>query len=102
VLAVRLRDHLHLTGDLTAALLGVDRTTISHAISFTRQLLASSGIAVPPAAPPPRSRLRTAGDLREYAAAAGIALTIPETGPKVPKYTRRKRAEPATRPEQST
>jgi Rhodopirellula transposase DDE domain len=102
VLAVRLRDHLSLTGDLIAALLGVDRTTISHAISLTRQLLASSGIALPHAAPPPSIRLHTPGDLREYAAAAGITLTIPETGPKVPKYTRRKRAKPATRPEQST
>jgi hypothetical protein len=102
VLAVRLRDHLHLTGDLTGALLGVDRTTVSHAISLTRQLLASSGIALPPAIPPPGTRLRTPDELREYAAAAGITLTIPEIGPKVPKYTRRKRAEPATRPEHST
>jgi hypothetical protein len=98
VLAVRLRDHLHLTGDLIGALLGVDGTTVSHAISLTRQLLASSGIPLPPAAPPPGTRPRTSDDLREYAAAAGITLTIPQTGPKVPKYTRRKRAEPATHP----
>jgi Rhodopirellula transposase DDE domain len=102
VLAVRLRDHLHLTADLTGALLGVDRTTISHAISLTRQLLTSSSIPVPPAAPAPGTRLRTPDDLRDYAVAAGIHLTIPETGPRTPKYTRRKRIEPATHPEQLT
>ncbi|HTQ94187.1 MAG TPA: ISAzo13 family transposase [Streptosporangiaceae bacterium] len=102
VLAVRLRDHLHLTGNLTGTLLGADPTTVSHAISLTRQLLASSGIALPPAAPPPGTPLRTPSDLRDYAAAAGITLTIPQTRPKTPKYTRRKRAEPATRPEQPT
>jgi hypothetical protein len=90
VLALRLREHLRLTAHITGALLGVDRTTISHATSLTRQLLASTGIPLPPAAPPPGIRLRTTDDLREYAAAAGITLTIPETGPRVPKYTRRK------------
>jgi hypothetical protein len=99
VLAVRLRDHLHLTNDLAAALLGVDRTTISHAISLTRQLLASTGIPLPRAAPSPGPRLRTHGDLHDYAAAAGIALTIPQTGPERPKYTRRKRAGACDTPE---
>jgi hypothetical protein len=93
VLALRLREHLRLTADITGALLGVDRTTIGHATSVTRQLLASTGIPLPPAAPPPGIRLRTTDDLREYAAAAGITLTIPETRPTVPKYTRRKRLE---------
>jgi hypothetical protein len=102
VLAVRLRDHLHLTGALLGALLGVDPTTISHAISLTRQLLAGSRIPLPPAAPPPGTPLRTPDDLRQYAAAAGITLTIPQTRPKAPKHTRRKRAQPATRPERST
>ena len=54
VLALRLRGHLRLPVDLTGALLGVDRTTVSHATTFTRQLLASSGIPLPPAAEPPR------------------------------------------------
>jgi hypothetical protein len=99
VLALRLREHLHLTADITGALLGVDRTTIGHATSLTRQLLASTGIPLPPAAPPPGIRLRTTDDLHEYAAAAGITLTIPETGPRVPKYTRRKRLESRDTPE---
>jgi len=102
VLATRLRDHLHLAGGLIGALLGVDPTTVSHAISLTRQLIASSGIPLPPAAPPPGTRPRTPDDLRGYAAAAGITLTSPDTGPKAPKYTRRKQAQPATRPNQST
>jgi len=93
VLALRLREHLRLTADITGALLGVDRTTIGHATSLTRQLLTSTGISLPPAAPPPGIRLRTTDDLREYAAAAGITLTVPETRPAVPKYTRRKRLE---------
>jgi Rhodopirellula transposase DDE domain len=102
VLAWRLREHLHLPVITTGALLGVDPTTISHATTLTATLIAGSGIPLPPAAEPPRTRLRTPDDLRDYAAAAGIHLTIPQTGPKVPKYTRRKRIEPATRPEQPT
>jgi hypothetical protein len=102
VLALRLRDHLRLTSEITSALLGVDRTTISHATTLTRQLIAASGIPLPPAAPPPGIRLRTPGDLREYAAAAGITLPVPEIGPKVPKYARRKRSPTATRPKLKT
>ena len=99
VAAWRLREHLHLPVTIIAALHGVDRTTISHAISLTRQLLTSSSIPVPPAAPPPGTRLRTPDDLRDYAAAAGITLAMPEPArPEAPKYTRRKRTEPATRP----
>ena len=95
VLAWRLREHLHLTTDLAGALLGVDRTTISHATSLTRQLLAASGIPLPAAAPPPGTRPRTPDDLRDYAATAGITLTLPERGPKAPKYSRHQRIEPA-------
>jgi hypothetical protein len=102
VIALRLRDHLHLTPELTGALLGVDRTTISHATSLTRQLLASSGIPLPPAADPPGTRLRAPDDLRDYAAAAGITLTVPETGQKAPRYTRRKQPPTATRPKLKT
>ena len=102
VLALRLREHLHLPVEITGALLGVERTTVSTAVSLTRQLLAGSGIPLPPAAPPPGIRLRTPDDLREYAAAAGITLTIPETGPKTPKYSRRRRIEPATHPARPT
>jgi DDE family transposase len=72
VLATRLRDHLRLTAKVTGALLGVDPTTISHATSLTRRLLAENAIPLPPAAEPPRTRIRTLGDLRDYAACNGM------------------------------
>jgi hypothetical protein len=72
VLATRLRDHLHLTAKVTGALLGVDPTTISHATCLTRRLLADNAIPLPPAAEPPATRIRTLGDLREYAACNGM------------------------------
>jgi hypothetical protein len=100
VLAVRQRDHLHLTSDLTGALPGVDRTTISHATSLTRQLLAGTGIPLPPA-PDPATRLRTPDDLRHHAQAAGITLTIPPARPNTPKYTRRKQPQPHDTPEKN-
>jgi hypothetical protein len=77
VLALRLRDHLGLSPAVTAVLLGVDRTTISHAISLTGQLLAGNQIQLPPAAPPAGTRLRTLDDLREYAARHGIEISAP-------------------------
>jgi hypothetical protein len=82
VLAVRLRQHLHLPVHVLAALLGADRTTISHASSLTAPLLAAR--PQPPAAPPPGIRLRTLDDLRDYAAGHGItipALDQAETPP---------------------
>jgi hypothetical protein len=102
VIAWRLREHLHLTSDLTGALPGVDRTTISHALSLIRQLLASTGIPLPPAAPPPGTRPRTPDDLRHYATTAGITLTMPSPGPRQPKYTRRKRLDTRDTPSLKT
>jgi Rhodopirellula transposase DDE domain len=75
LLAWRLREHLHLPGTIIGALLGVDRTTISHATSLIASLLQSQ--PQPPAAPAPAIRLRTHDDLCEYAAAAGITLKLP-------------------------
>ena len=93
-----LRDHLNLPVKIIGALLGIDGTTVSHATTLTRQLLAGTGIPLPPAAPPPGIRPRTPADLREYATAAGISLPVPEITPKAPKYTRRRRLETATHP----
>jgi hypothetical protein len=101
VLAWRLREHLHLPTAITGALLGVDSTTISHAATLTATLIAASGIALPPAAGPSGTRPRTPDDLRDYAAAAGITLTIPQTTPKAPKTPRRKQPKTHDTPEKA-
>ena len=72
LLATRMRQHLNLPPTVTGALLGAHGTTISHATSLTATLLA--GRPQPPAAPPPGIRLRTLGDLRDYAAGHGITI----------------------------
>jgi Rhodopirellula transposase DDE domain len=95
VLALRLRAHLNLPMAAIAVLLGIDKTTVSHAITLTSQLLASTGIPLPPAAPP-QSPPRTPGELLGYAAAAGIPLTIPENGQAMPERFRPHRS-PTTR-----
>jgi Rhodopirellula transposase DDE domain len=75
LLAVRLRQHLHLPVHVIGALLGADKTTISHATTLTATLLAAC--PQPPAAPPPGIRLRTLADLRDYAAGHGIIIPAP-------------------------
>jgi hypothetical protein len=90
--ATRLRAHLNLPVHVIAALLGTDKTTISHATSRTAALLAQLPPATrhPAAAPPPATRLRTLDDLRAYAARHGI--TIPggppaaRTPPQIARY----------------
>jgi len=72
LLATRMRQHLNLPPKVIGALLGADGTTISHAASLTASLLAAR--PQPPAAPPPGIRLRTLGELREYAAGHGITI----------------------------
>ncbi len=99
VLALRLRDHLGAPATLVGVLLGVDRSTVAHAVTLTRQLIAENGILLPSPARPPGTRPRTPADLREYAGTAGIDLVIPEAGPHTPKYSRRHRAQPADTPE---
>ena len=93
LLALRLRDHLDLPVQAIAVLLGIDRGTASHATALAAGLLAAARIT-PPAAPPPEDLPRTPAALLEYAAAAGITLTIPENGQTMPHHfrTRRKRA----------
>ena len=79
LLAIRMRQHLNLPLKVIGALLGADKTTISHATSRIAPLLDSH--PPQPAGPPPGIQLRTLHDLREYAAAAGISLTIPAQPP---------------------
>ena len=76
-----MRQHLNLHPKVIGELLGADGTRNSHATSRTAPLLAA--LPPQPAAPPPGIRLRTLDDLREYAAAAGITLAIPEQPPRI-------------------
>ena len=88
VIALRLREHLHLPVKAIGALLGVDGTTAGHATALTARLLASSGIPQPATAPPPGTLPRSPGELLDYAAAAGITLTIPDNGQAMPQHFR--------------
>ncbi len=73
VLATVLHLRLHLPAAALAPLLGADRTTVSHAISLTRDLLAATATVITPGP----DRLRTTDDLRRHAAAAGITIPCP-------------------------
>ena len=84
LIAWRLREHLHLPLQAIGALLGVDASTVSHATALTASLLATAGIPLPPAAPPPGTLPRTPAELLDYAAAAGTTLTIPENSQAMP------------------
>jgi hypothetical protein len=98
VLALRLRDHMRLPVTLTAALFGVDPTTISHATSLVRSLITSEAIPLPAGPAPPGIRIRAPDDLRRYALTAGLTLTVPEIPPDIPKHTKRPRTLASTRP----
>jgi hypothetical protein len=87
LLALQLRDYLHLPGAAAGVLLGVDRGTVSHATTLARELLTAAGITLP-AAPPPENPPRTPAGLLAYAAAAGIPLTIPENRYTMPDVFR--------------
>ena len=88
VIATRLRAHLNLPRHVIAALLGTDKTTISHATSLTQTLLAALPASLhPPAAPPPADRLRTLDDLRRYAAHHGITIPAPPAAATTPHDT---------------
>ena len=94
VLAVRLRQHLHLPPKVIGALLGADKTTVSHATSLTASLLADW--PQPPAAQPPGIRLRTLADLRDYAAGHGIIIPALNEAQTPPHDTLTTRATPQT------
>jgi hypothetical protein len=77
ILATLLHLHLHLPAAALAPLLGTDRTTVSHAISLTKDLLRQHGTVIT-AGP---DRLRTTDDLHRHAAAAGITLRPAQAPP---------------------
>jgi hypothetical protein len=84
ILALRLRAHLNLPVAAIAALLGIDKTTASHAITLTSQLLSQARITITQATPP-AALPRTPAELIEHAAAAGIPLAIPASGQPMPE-----------------
>jgi hypothetical protein len=88
VIALRLREHLNLPAQAVGVLLGVDATTVSHATTLTARLLAGISIPLPPATPPPDTLPRTPAELLDYAAAAGITLTIPDNSQNMPERFR--------------
>jgi hypothetical protein len=83
VLATCLRQHLVLPHAVIAALLGADRTTISHAISLTRALLGPRHPLTTTT-----TRIRTLDDLRSYAATAGITIPAHLTTTPQPAHPR--------------
>jgi Rhodopirellula transposase DDE domain len=87
LLALALRLHLQLPGRAIGTLLGVGESTANDAVALARELLAAARLPVP-AAPPPDSIPRTPGELLDYAAAAGIPLTIPENRYPMPEHFR--------------
>ena len=76
LLAALIRRHLGVPSHVTAALLGVDASTVRHAIRLTASLLDSAGTTLP--APAPAPRIHTLDDLREYAAQHNIEITRPQ------------------------
>jgi hypothetical protein len=89
LLALRLRAHLGLPAAAVGALLGIDRTTVSHATTLAGELLTAARITLPDA-PPPQQPPGTPDDLLAYAAAAGIPLTLPENGRPMPDQFRKR------------
>jgi hypothetical protein len=90
LLALRLRDYLDLPVKAVGSLLGIDHATASHAAALARELLSAARTPLPDA-PPPGKPPRTPGELLDYAAAAGIPLTLPENGPAMPDRFRTRR-----------
>jgi Rhodopirellula transposase DDE domain len=88
LLAFRLREHLNLPVRAIGVLLGISPSTVSHATALAAALLAGPGIPRPATAPPPQTLPRTPRELLDYAAAAGITLTIPENSQAMPEHFR--------------
>jgi len=92
ILATLIRRHLNVPVHVIAAVLGVHYSTVSHATILITDLLAAHRIPLPPAGPPD-VRIRTLGELREYAARHGISIkaaTAPDatlTTPACRKHT---------------
>jgi hypothetical protein len=84
LLALLIRRHLGLPVAVIAALLGTGKSTVSHAMTLTSELLATARITLPDP-PPPATVPRSPAGLLAYATANGVALTIPENGQPIPE-----------------
>jgi len=94
--AALLKRHLRVPSHVTAALLGIDGSTVRRMTKLTAAILADARTALPPpAGPPPERRIRTLAELRDHAAAHGITLSIPDQDDTPPQAT----LTTATRPE---
>jgi hypothetical protein len=87
LLALALRRHLELPGRAIGTLPGAGQSTANGAVALAGELLTAARLPLP-AAPPPDSIPRTPGELLDYAAAAGIPLTIPESRYSMPEHFR--------------
>jgi hypothetical protein len=102
LLALRLRDHLRLPSQAIACLLGIERGTVSHSAANAARYLADARIT-PQTQPPPTAPPATPAELLAYAAANGIALTIPENRYPMPERFRTRKTHITTpRPKQPT
>ena len=78
--AALLKRHLGVPSHVTAAILGVDGTTVRHMIRTITTILAEAGTTLPPPRePPPGHPIRTLTSLREHAARHGIQIPARKT-----------------------
>jgi hypothetical protein len=94
--AALLKRHLGVPSHVTAAILGIDSSTVRRMTRITADILAAARTSLPPPAqPPPGQRIRTLAQLREHAARHGIHIPDPpeQPPPRMPRYP------PTTRPE---
>jgi hypothetical protein len=82
--ALLIHRHLGVPHAALAAVLGTGPSTLSHAISRTRQYLTDTGLTLPPPEHPPPPPVRTLDDLRRYAAHHGITITSPPPAADTP------------------
>jgi hypothetical protein len=87
---LRLRMPYRLLGEI----LGAHESTVSLAAGRITPLLACHGITPHDGS----TRISTIDQLRKHAATAGIAITIPETGPATPEHSKPSSRKTTTRP----
>ena len=85
MLAWLIRRRLRVPSHVTAALLGIDDSTVRHALALTASLIHDSRIPIPPPqTPPPEKPIRTLAELRDHANRHGTRISIPHQQPTPP------------------